>query len=175
MTFDVTINGRAHRVELERAEASAPGERWRCRVDGREVEVDAVQTAPGVLSLIVAGRSIQVERERVDGEAALDTMQLAIGGTRYQAEVRDPRALRGRRAAAGRGDGPRKITAPMPGKILRVLVAEGDAIAAGAAVLVMEAMKMQNEIKSPKAGVVGKVMAVSGATVNGGDVLAVIE
>jgi len=80
-----------------------------------------------------------------------------------------------RYAAAGGEAGPQRITAPMPGKIVRISVAEKEEVKAGQGVLVMEAMKMQNEMKSPKDGKVQKVLVAEGATVNAGDVLAVIE
>jgi biotin carboxyl carrier protein len=71
--------------------------------------------------------------------------------------------------------GPKKLTAPMPGKIVRVLVSQGSEIEAGAGVLVVEAMKMQNEIKSPKKGTIQKILVSEGAAVNAGDVLAIVE
>jgi biotin carboxyl carrier protein len=71
--------------------------------------------------------------------------------------------------------GPKKLTAPMPGKIVRVLVSQGAEVEAGAGVLVVEAMKMQNEIKSPKKGTIQKILVSEGAAVNAGDVLAIVE
>jgi biotin carboxyl carrier protein len=71
--------------------------------------------------------------------------------------------------------GPKNLTAPMPGRIVRVLVKQGDEVEAGAGVVVMEAMKMQNEIKSPKKGTIQKIMVSEGAAVNSGDVLAIVE
>ena len=96
-------------------------------------------------------------------------------GARYSAEVRDPRSLRNRRADAETAHGPRKLTAPMPGKVVRLLVQEKEEIEQGQGLLVMEAMKMQNELKSPKKGVVQKILAAEGANVNAGDVLAIVE
>ena len=101
-------------------------------------------------------------------------LHLWVGSTRFTAEVRDPRSLRGR-ARAGDDHGPRKITASMPGKVVRLLVREGDEVEAGAGVAVVEAMKMQNEIKSPKKGIVQKILVSEGAAVNAGDVLAIVE
>jgi biotin carboxyl carrier protein len=89
--------------------------------------------------------------------------------------VQDPRSLRTRRATAGTEAGPQKLTAPMPGKIVRILVAPGDEVKAGQGIVVMEAMKMQNEMKSPKDGKVQKILTSEGSTVNPGDTLAVIE
>ncbi len=164
MIYDVIIDGKKHRLDLNRAD-----EHWSCQFDGREVEVDAVLARPDVLSLRIGNRAYEVKSERVAGET-----HVWIGNTRFAVEVRDPRSLRGRiRAVDDRG--PKKLTAPMPGKIVRVLVSEGDEVEAGAGVLVVEAMKMQNEIKSPKKGRIQRILVGEGAAVNAGDVLAVVE
>jgi biotin carboxyl carrier protein len=101
-------------------------------------------------------------------------LHLWVGSKRFAVEVRDPRSLRGR-TRAGDEHGPRKIVAPMPGKVVRLLVREGDEVQPGAGVAVVEAMKMQNEIKSPKKGTVQKILVSEGAAVNAGDVLAIVE
>ncbi len=90
-------------------------------------------------------------------------------------EVTDPRVWRGRRHGALEVEGRQQVTAPMPGKVVRVLVSEGDAVEAGQGLLVVEAMKMQNEIRSPKNGKVEKLLAREGLAVNAGDVLAWVE
>jgi biotin carboxyl carrier protein len=100
---------------------------------------------------------------------------LWIGSQGHQVEVRDPRSLRSRRGVGGGAEGAKKVIAPMPGKVVRVLVKDHDAVEAGQAVVVVEAMKMQNELKSPKQGVIQKVLVAEGASVNPGDVLLVIE
>jgi biotin carboxyl carrier protein len=164
MIYDVSIDGASYQLELERE-----GGGWLCRLDGREVEIDAVLARPDVLSLRIGNKAYEVKCERVAGE-----MHLWVGSARFAAEVRDPRSLRGRARAAD-DHGPRKLTAPMPGKIVRVLVCEGAAVEAGAGVLVVEAMKMQNEIKSPKKGTIQKILVGVGAAVNAGDVLAVVD
>ena len=110
----------------------------------------------------------------VKSERVANDLHLWVGSARFAAEVRDPRSLRGR-PRAGEDHGPRKITAPMPGKFVRLMVREGDEVEAAAASLVVEAMKMQNEIKSPKKGTVGKIVVGEGAAVNAGDVLAIVE
>jgi biotin carboxyl carrier protein len=164
MIYDIAIDGQSHRLELNRAEG-----RWSCRLDGREVEVDAVLARPDVLSLRIGNQAYEVKCERVAGD-----MHLWVGSARFAAEVRDPRSLRGRvRAVDDRG--PKKLTAPMPGKIVRLLLSEGDEVEAGAGVLVVEAMKMQNELKSPKKGTIQKILVSEGAAVNSGDVLAIVE
>jgi biotin carboxyl carrier protein len=164
MTYDVTIDGKNYRLELDRVE-----DRWSCRLDGREIESDAVLARPDVLSLRIGNKAYEVKCERVGGDT-----HLWVGSTRFAVEVRDPRSLRSRVRTAD-DQGPKKVTAPMPGKIVRVLVREGDAVNQGAGVVVVEAMKMQNEIKSPKKGTIKKILVSEGAPVNAGDVLAIVE
>jgi len=168
MLYDITIDGKSYRLELERAEG-----RWSCRLDGREVVVDAVLVRPDVLSLRIGDLAYEIKSEHVAGDAR-NGWHLSVGSARFACEVRDPRALRSRARTAD-DHGPKKLTAPMPGKVVRVLVREGDAVEAGAGVLVVEAMKMQNEIKSPKKGTVQKMLAAEGVAVNAGDVLAIVE
>src|SRR5579862_1888748 len=111
MIYNVTINDKNYRLELNRANG-----RWSCRLDGRAMEVDAVLVRPDVLSLRIANQTYEVKSERVAGE-----MYLWVGSQRYASEVRDPRSLRGR-AREVDDHGPKKLTAPMPGKVVRVLV-----------------------------------------------------
>jgi biotin carboxyl carrier protein len=143
--------------------------RWESRLDGRDVAIDAVLARPDVLSIIIGGKAYEVKRERT-----VTDMHLWVGPRRYAVQLRDLRSLRGR-PSADDGKGPRKLIAPMPGKVVRVLLKEESQVEAGQGVVVVEAMKMQNEIKSPKKGVVRKIVALEGAAVNAGDVLAVVE
>jgi biotin carboxyl carrier protein len=108
-------------------------------------------------------------------DTAESLSRIVIGEESFSYEVRDPRSLGARRAKAASHDGPRKIKAPMPGKVVRIIAGEGTHVEAGQGILVIEAMKMQNEMKSPKAGVVKKILATEGTTVNAGDTLAEIE
>jgi biotin carboxyl carrier protein len=164
MLYDITIDGKKYKLELNRAEG-----RWSCRLDGRELEVDALLVQPNVLSLRIGNSAYEVKSEYLAGD-----LYLAVGSAHLAAEVRDPRSLRGRGRSAD-DQGPRKIIAPMPGKVVRVLVRQGDEVVPGAGVVVVEAMKMQNEIKSPKKGKIQKIEVVEGAPVNAGDVLAIVE
>lgn len=167
MTYDVLINGDTHRVEIERIDDN----NWRCRVDSHEMQVDAALTARDVLSILIGGKAYEIKRETsLNGE-----VHVILGSARYAAEVRDPRSLRSRRAAAGLAEGPAKLVAPMPGKVVRVLVSEKSEVEAGQGIIVVEAMKMQNELKSPKKGVVHKIIVMEGANVSAGDTLVVIE
>jgi biotin carboxyl carrier protein len=164
MLYDVTIDGKNHRLELNRAEDG-----WLCRLDGRELDVDAVLVRPDVLSLRLGNRAYEVKLERVAGD-----LYVSVGSASFAAEVHDPRSLRGR-SKIGDDRGPRKIIAPMPGRVVRLLAREGDEVQPGAGIVVVEAMKMQNEIKSTKKGTVQKLLVSEGAAVNAGDVLAIVE
>jgi biotin carboxyl carrier protein len=107
-------------------------------------------------------------------EEAAGGLVVVIGGYRFEIEVRDPR--RWSRKSGGRGgEGVETVLAPMPGKVVRVLVAPGDAVAPGQGIVVVEAMKMQNEMQASRAGRVVTVPAKEGATVAAGEVLATIE
>jgi biotin carboxyl carrier protein len=165
MIYEVTINGKNYRLELEQTKAG-----WRCRLDDREIQMDAVLTQRDVLSVLIGGKAYEIKRERT----ATD-IHVWVGSARYAAELRDPRSLRSRRGTAVDEKGPKKLLAPMPGKVVRVLIGEQQAVEAGQSILVVEAMKMQNEIKSPKKGTVQKIVAVEGSNVNAGDVLAIVE
>jgi len=166
MTYEVVIDGVLHKVELQQ-----DGARWYCKVNDQMHELDVAVTARDVLSIIEDGRQYEVKREySLSGET-----HMILGSERFSAEVRDPRSLRSRRARADAAHGPVKISAPMSGKVVRVIVSEGEEVEAGAGVIVVEAMKMQNEIKSPKKGTVRKLTAQEGATVNAGETLAVVE
>jgi biotin carboxyl carrier protein len=169
MLYDVTIDGQNYRLDLNRVEG-----RWSCRLNGRDFEVDAVLTRPHVLSLRIGNLAYEVKSERVANDRHSNELRLWVGSTLFAVEVRDPRSLRGR-SRAGDDHGPRKVVAPMPGKVVRLLVRESDQVEAGAAVAVVEAMKMQNEIKSPKKGTIQKILVSEGAAVNAGDVLAIVE
>ena len=165
MVYNVAINGKDYRLELERVDSG-----WRCRLDDHEVEIDATLARRDVLSVLIGGKAFEIKREYT----ATD-LHLWVGSERYGVELRDPRSLRSRRGGADDGKGPRKLLAPMPGKVVRVLAGEQQPVEAGQSVVVVEAMKMQNEIKSPKKGLVKQIVAAEGANVNAGDVLAIVE
>lgn len=145
-------------------------------LDGREIQLnlketqDAREVEPGVYSVLREGVSFEVRvQPGPEGYFAIQA-----GGQRFQAEVRDPRNSR-RRQNSAIGSGRQKITSPMPGKVVRVLVTEGQTVEPGQGVIVVEAMKMQNELKASKAGKVVEIKAKEGATVAAGEALAVIE
>ena len=179
MTYDVAVGGKKYRLKLQRqahnsevraGEVRNNENQWCCWLDGRELRLDAVLARPNVLSILIEGKAYEVKRERIGAD-----LHLWVGSHRYSAELRDPRSYRSRREAASLEGGPRRLTAPMPGKVVRVLVGEKENVNLGQGVIVVEAMKMQNEIKSPKKGIVQKLAVAVGAAVNAGDVLAIVE
>ncbi len=165
MLYDIMIDGRSFHLELTAVEGY-----WQCRLNGGDVRVDAALIGKDVLSLLAEGKSHEIRRERTAAG-----WQLWLDRLGYAVEVRDPRSLGARRNKAGDESGPRKVVASMPGKVVRVLVSENAAVEVGQGIVIVEAMKMQNEIKSPKKGVVQKLIAVVGKNVNAGDVLAIVE
>jgi biotin carboxyl carrier protein len=153
-------------IELER---DASG--WHVTLDGRPLAVDAVEIAPKTISILLDGRSFEISvTPTPDGKLELQT-----GAQEFTAEVIDPRAWSGRRHGSVEAEGRQQILAPMPGKVVRLLVREGDHVEAGQGLLVVEAMKMQNEIRSPKGGTVERVLAQEGQPVNAGEVLCVVS
>jgi biotin carboxyl carrier protein len=170
MKFEVHLAGpsckRIRIVELDR-----DADRWKITLDGRPVDVDAVEIDPNTFSLLLEGQSFEVRAtQSQDGMLKLQT-----GLQEFTAEVADPRAWRGRRHGVLEVEGRQQVVAPMPGKVVRVLVKAGDTVEAGQGLLVVEAMKMQNEIRSPKGGTVERLHVKEGQPVNAGEVLAWVE
>ncbi|MEO8028477.1 MAG: biotin/lipoyl-containing protein [Bryobacteraceae bacterium] len=161
MKLAVEILGRSVSLEFKQ-----DGTGVRYGFDGEnEREATVVEIQPGVYSVLANGRSYDV---RMAGQ----TVHLC--GHAIDVEVRDPREWSASNSSAG-GQGRQQIVAPMPGKVVRILVAVGDVVEAGQGLIVVEAMKMQNEMKSPKSGTVLEIKTTEGATVAAGDVLAIIE
>ncbi|MGC2209267.1 MAG: biotin/lipoyl-containing protein [Candidatus Korobacteraceae bacterium] len=174
MKYEVLIDERSYQIDLER---TASG--YACKVNGEPFPLDVVTTAPNTLSILHQGRSFEVMRElmrEVTGESSsTGEMHLRVGSQHFRAEVRDPRSLRSRRAHSAATAGPARICAPMPGKVIRLLAAEGDQVEAGQGLIVVEAMKMQNEIQSTKPGKVTKIAVREASAVNAGDLLVIVE
>lgn len=163
MRVEIDIAGKTRIVEYK------PGERS-VTLDGAPVQVEAQILRPGVLSLVVEGRAWRVVLENASSEPAV-----LVAGERIAYRIDDPRSLKARRARAGGSDGPKAIKAAMPGRVVRVLAKKGEQVEAHEGVVVIEAMKMQNELKSPKAGKIAELRVKPGDTVVAGDVLAVVE
>jgi biotin carboxyl carrier protein len=160
MNLTIVIDGDPLSLEFER-----DGDRW--RANGRTASV--LEVEPGIYSVLLDGRSFEARIERTE-----DQWAVTIGRQRFVLDVVDPRR-RGRQRRGLAGEGRQRLASPMPGKVVRVLVAQGDQVDAGQGILVIEAMKMQNEMKAPRAGRVVTLSAEEGATVAAGQILAVIE
>jgi len=130
------------------------------KFDGEAVLADGEEISPGIYSILIDGRSYEAQVSKRAGDAAgyLSPYVVTLGLRDYLVEIRDPR--RWRRDGTGiREKGPEEIAAPMPGKIVKVLVSENQEVVRGQGLLVIEAMKMQNEIRAPRAGRVERIYA----------------
>jgi biotin carboxyl carrier protein len=134
-----------------------------------ERSASAIEVMPRVWSVLMDGRSFEARVIADNGEVIIE-----IDGERYPVVIEDPRKHR-KAARTGGGGGRAAVTAPMPGKVVRVLAAEGDSVVAGQGLVVIEAMKMQNELQSPRDGRVASLPVRQGDTVAAGAVLAVVE
>jgi len=135
---------------------------------GRTAHVEMPE--PDVYSVLLEGRIYDARVE----ETPAGPLVIVIDGYRFEIDVRDPRRWSRKDAARG-AEGVQTVVAPMPGKVVRVLVAPGDEVSAGQGLMVVEAMKMQNEMKASRAGRILSVTATEGATVSAGEVLVTIE
>jgi len=167
MKYEIVINGARRNVEFTPQANGASSATF--TVDSRLVEADAIRISRGAYSILLGGRSLEVTAEATPGG-----LLVRANGREFQVEIFDPRSWRRRRGAGIELEGRQQLVAPMPGKIVRVLVAKGQQVENGQGLLVIEAMKMQNEIRSPKSGTVEKV-AREGQTVNAGEVLAIVS
>ncbi len=169
MTFDVQIDGLPARLEVHRE-----GELHRFRFgDGPEREAQLEEVEPGVFSVLLDGRSYEVRAGRRE-DYGEDCAWIALRGRRFSVAIIDPRRWT-QSSASAHGHDRETILASMPGKIVRILVQPGETVSAGQGVIVVEAMKMQNEMKARRAGSVAAVPVREGETVAAGAILAIIE
>ena len=165
MKYVATIGHDAHEVEVSGADG-----RYRVTVGETEWDVDARSTMPGIYSILIGGVSYVADVVDRDGACVVE-----VGGEQYEITVEEQtRHIIRTRGGAGAGAGSRTLTAPLPGKISRVAVQPGDAVSAGDILLVIEAMKMENEFRAAAAGTVADVRVAAGQAVNAGDVLIVM-
>jgi biotin carboxyl carrier protein len=171
VTFEIELNGRTRSVAIERVPAHP--HHYRVTVDGVTRLVDAVRVDEGMLSLILS-----------DGDGASHQVGISDGATPGEQTILLPEGavqvvVNGRRSRRGidtaGASGVQRITAPMPGKVLRVLARTGDQVTLRQPLIVIEAMKMENELASPKAGRVKEVSVSEGQSVEAGRLLVVVE
>ncbi len=163
MIFKASVGEMAIRVKLER-----DGQEWRSELDGKTIQFSAQLIGHDILSLITNGKTYEIRRDQLGNQT-----RIWIENVPYPVELSDPRSLASRSRNRGT-TGTSRLFASMPGKVLRVLAGENEQVEAGQSLIVVEAMKMQNEIKSPAKGIVRQLVA-QGTYVNSGDLLAIVE
>ena len=173
MKYLLTIDGREHTLEVTQ------GQTLTCRFDGAPFDAEAVEIASGAYSLLLAGKSYSARVALSPEHSGPDSVKsprysVQVDGASYSIAMHDPRRWSRGRGALAR-EGRQQITAPMPGKIVRVLVQPGQRVEAGQGLIVVEAMKMQNEIKCQSAGTVEKLLVREGQAVTAGETLLIIE
>ena len=161
MKFHADVGDQRHEVEIKRE-----GGKIFAQVDDRKYELEVSEPESGVYLFKHDGKVF---------EAFVSNGHVRIGRDEFDVRLIDPKRLRGGGADAEHDHGIVEVKTAMPGKIVRILVEAGATVEKGDGVLVVEAMKMQNELKSPKAGVVKEIRTQEGATVGAGDILATIE
>lgn len=166
MKFAVTVGDATEMVEV-----SGEAGRYRLTIGSEVWEVDGRLTAQGIYSLLIGGVSYMADVWDQDGTCVVD-----VGAERYVIHVEEQtRHIIRTKGGAGGGQGARTLVAPLPGRIVKIAVKPGDRIEKGATLLVIEAMKMENEFKAGASGTIAEVRVEAGQTVNGGDVLVVIR
>jgi biotin carboxyl carrier protein len=183
MRFEVEIGDRVRSVEvLPQPDGGPP---YRVVVDGRTRVVEAVRVSADEWSLLVSDDNGRLRRS-VDADisappiggsgAAIDgALEVRVGAHRIAVNLRNGEGRRERPNAAASGAGPQRVTAPMPGKVVRLLIKAGDAIAARQGLVVIEAMKMENELRAARAGRVREVLVTEGQSVEAGTPLVIVE
>lgn len=164
MKLSVVAGERTHDVEIERHEGG-----FRVTVDGAPRTVDVRKLEADFYSIVMEGRSYEVSVEP-DGAR----YHVRHGASQRTVMLADP-SQRGREGLRAGGHGPENVVSVMPGKVVRVLVAAGDAVSAGQGLVVVEAMKMENEVESPRDGTVRSVLVEPGRAVEAGAPLVIIE
>lgn len=164
----------AHEERQEKVQVSRSEGGWQVLVGETAYHVDAVRVSDGVHSLVVGDCQFEVTvRREADGRYRLSTCN-GHGGNGV-VEVTDPLTFLAQESRGGkRGGGSQEVTAYMPGRVVAVLVKEGDTVEEGQGVVVLEAMKMENEILAERSGVISRILVEPGQNVEGGDPLFVI-
>jgi biotin carboxyl carrier protein len=171
MTFEIELNGRGRTVSIERARHG----QYRVTVDGVAAIVDARRSGESGVSLLFPDQSHEGVAVHFAQGPSPGEMLAYLGGRSVAVSVNGRRTGRAAVDSGAGAHGEQKVLAPMPGRVVRVLVAAGDEVQARQPIVVIEAMKMENELRSPKAGRVKDVTVTPGTSVEAGRVLVVIE
>lgn len=165
MRYWVTIDGTTREIDVQ----ITPEGSVVASMDGARLDVDAVRVAGGV-SLRIGGRVYDIA---VGGRE--DARDVAAGARRTVAQIENERARARQKKRGAGGAGGKVIRAPMPGRVVKILVAEGDEVAAGQPIVVVEAMKMENELRAPAAAKVKRIAVSEGQNVEGNVVLVELD
>lgn len=164
-TYELVLEGRRRQLRLKRL-----GDRARVELADKVLEVDVSQLSESSFSLILEGRSHDVSVTPHAGG-----YQVVVDGESFQVGLVDPRREGPTASGGTRAAGPVAVSAPMPGKVVTILAAEGEEVRQGQGLVVVEAMKMQNELPSPKSGRIRTVRVAEGQAVNAGETLVLVE
>jgi len=172
MKLEVRIGTVAREIEIRRTgpnQFTAGGEDRANTGAQMDSTIDAMEVAPNTYSILVNGRAFEAVVT-----PATEGVQVRCGGQEFHVIVSDPRAWRRGRGALFGSEGKQQITAPMPAKVIRILVSAGEAVEADQGLVVLEAMKMQNEIRARKAGTIERVFIREGDAVAAGEPLVIM-
>ena len=161
-----------HNAEQHEIEIRVENLKVFARVGDNTYELEAREVEPNTYLFNLGG---QIYECYVAPKTATGINRVRLGATTFDFKLSDPKRLRGAQALGAAAEGTAQIVTQMPGKVVRVIAEVGQEVKTGDSIIVVEAMKMQNEMKSPKDGTVKEIRFETGATVNAGDVLAVIE
>jgi biotin carboxyl carrier protein len=166
MKLQAEIDGQNHQIEFKRENGCVTAV-----IDGRVIKTEVSEPEPGVFLFRSGGRVIETYvGPFVDGATTV-----SVRGHQHEIGISDPKRLRGSAKPTDAAGGRAEIKTAMPGKVVRILIADGDEVQKGDGLIVVEAMKMQNEMRSPKQGHISGLRVSEGDTVAAGDVLLVVE
>jgi biotin carboxyl carrier protein len=164
MKLHAELGDENHEIEIKREDGKVFA-----RVDDRDYELEVSEPEPGVYLFKHNGKIFEAS------VSPGDLTRVRIGSAEVDVKLIDPKRLRGVGSGSDHADGLVELKTAMPGKVVSILLEAGTAVEKGDGVMVVEAMKMQNELKSPKAGVIKEIRVTEGAAVSAGDILATIE
>ena len=168
MKLFAELNNERHEITFNRT-----GDKVTAEIDGKTYELEVSEPEANVYLFKHNGKIFEIFVS--PHEKPNEPFKVNLANHYFEIKISDPKRLRGSSAAGGEMEGIAEIKTAMPGKIVRVLVEAGAEVQTGDGIVVVEAMKMQNEMKAPKDGLVKEIRFSEGATVNAGDVLAIIE
>lgn len=167
MRLDAQIGDETFQLDIR-----VDGDRVYARIEDREYDLESSEVEPGMYLLKNNGRVYQVS---VSGPTPNGAYGVSVKNRDFEVGITDPKRLRGSGSDHSHSGGHAEIRTAMPGKVVRIIADVGQAVEKGSGVIVVEAMKMQNEMKSPIDGVIKEIRVSEGSTVNAGEVLVVIE